>query len=163
MKQFPENACARCANRVATAPLKTPVRGVCIPAVLKNPDEMRLTMTGLSSQSAPLTHVSTSSNPPKKNTMNKAELVAEVQKLLGAETTKAAAERAVEATLAGVTAGIKKDKLVQVIGFGTFTVTTRAARSGVNPATGAKIKIKASKGVKFKAGAGLKEVAAKTK
>ncbi|MDR2981067.1 MAG: HU family DNA-binding protein [Puniceicoccales bacterium] len=95
--------------------------------------------------------------------MNKSELVAEVQKLLGSETTKACAERAVEATLAGISAGIKKDKSVQLIGFGTFSVALRAARTGVNPKTKEKIKIKASKSVKFKAGAGLKEVAAKTK
>ena len=50
----------------------------------------------------------------------------------------------------------KKDKNVQLIGFGTFSVTKRAARDGINPQTGEKIKIKASKAVKFKAGAGLK-------
>ena len=77
--------------------------------------------------------------------MNKAELVAEVQKSLGSDTSKAAAERAIEAA-------------VQLIGFGTFTVTKRAARTGVNPQSGEKIKIKASKAVKFKAGAGLKSV-----
>lgn len=95
--------------------------------------------------------------------MNKAELVAEVQKQLGNETSKAAAERAVEATLDAIAAGIKKDKSVQVIGFGTFAVVNRAARKGVNPKTGKPIQIKASKNVKFKAGAALKEVASKTK
>lgn len=95
--------------------------------------------------------------------MNKAELVAEVQKLLGNETSKAAAERAVEATFEAIQAGIKKDKSVQVIGFGTFAVVNRAARKGVNPKTGKPIQIKASKNVKFKAGSSLKEVAAKTK
>lgn len=90
--------------------------------------------------------------------MNKAELVAEVQKSLGADTSKAAAERAVEAFLEGVKKGIKKDKSVQLIGFGTFSVTKRAARDGINPQTGEKIKIKASKAVKFKAGAGLKAI-----
>ncbi|MDR2429776.1 MAG: HU family DNA-binding protein [Puniceicoccales bacterium] len=94
--------------------------------------------------------------------MNKAELIAEVQKLLGSET-KAAAERAVEATIDGIQAGIKKDKLVQIIGFGTFAITKRAARTGINPKTKEKIKIKASNSVKFKAGAGLKEIAAKAK
>ncbi|MGB0264228.1 MAG: HU family DNA-binding protein [Opitutales bacterium] len=88
--------------------------------------------------------------------MNKAELVAEVQKSLGKDTSKAAAERAIEAVLEGVKKGIKKDKNVQLIGFGTFSVTKRAARDGINPQTGEKIKIKASKAVKFKAGAGLK-------
>ena len=88
--------------------------------------------------------------------MNKAELVAEIQKSLGKDTSKAAAERSLEAVLEGVKKGIKKDKNVQLIGFGTFSDTKRAARDGVNPQTGEKIKIKASKSVKFKAGAGLK-------
>jgi nucleoid DNA-binding protein len=90
--------------------------------------------------------------------MNKAELVAEVQKSLGADTSKAGAERAVEAVLEAVKKGVKKDKNVQLIGFGTFSVTKRAAREGINPQTGEKIKIKASKAVKFKAGAGLKAI-----
>ena len=90
--------------------------------------------------------------------MNKAELVAEVQKSLGADTSNAAAELAVEAVLEGIKKGVKKDKGVQLIGFGTFSVTKRAAREGINPQTGEKIKIKASKAVKFKAGAGLKSV-----
>ena len=88
--------------------------------------------------------------------MNKAELVAEVQKTLGEDTSKAGAERAVEAVLESIKKGIKKDKGVQLIGFGTFDVVKRAARTGVNPQTGEKIKIKASKAVKFKAGSGLK-------
>ncbi len=91
--------------------------------------------------------------------MNKAELVAEIQKALGDETSKAAAERALDAVLEGVKKGIKKDKTVQLIGFGTFTVAKRAARTGINPQTKEKIKIKASKTVKFKAGAALKELA----
>lgn len=90
--------------------------------------------------------------------MNKAELVLEVQKNLGADTSKAAAERAVEAVIDAITKGIKKDKTVQLIGFGTFSVAKRAARKGVNPKTGEPIKIAASKTVKFKAGAGLKAV-----
>lgn len=88
--------------------------------------------------------------------MNKAELIAEVQKNLGGDASRAAAERAVEAVLDGIKKGIKKDKNVQLIGFGTFGVAKRAAREGVNPRTKEKIKIKASKTVKFKAGAGLK-------
>ena len=90
--------------------------------------------------------------------MNKAELVLEVQKSLGAETSKAGAERAVEAVLEAVKKGVKKDKTVALVGFGTFSVAKRAARTGVNPKTGEKIKIAASKTVKFKAGAGLKAV-----
>ena len=91
--------------------------------------------------------------------MNKAELAAEVQKSLGSDTSKAAAERAVEAVVEGIKKGIKnKPNTVQIIGFGTFSVTNRAARDGINPQTGEKIKIKASKSVKFKPGAGLKAI-----
>lgn len=88
--------------------------------------------------------------------MNKAELIAEVQKNLGNDASKAAAERAVDSVLEAIKKGVKKDKSVQLIGFGTFSVAKRAAREGVNPRTKEKIKIKASKTVKFKAGAGLK-------
>ena len=91
--------------------------------------------------------------------MNKSELVEAVQKSLGGDTSKAAAEAAVAAVLEGITKGVKKDKSVQLIGFGTFSVVKRAARTGVNPRTGEKIKNKASKAVKFKAGAGLKGAA----
>ncbi|MDB2310818.1 MAG: HU family DNA-binding protein [Opitutae bacterium] len=90
--------------------------------------------------------------------MNKAELVAEVQKSLGADTSKAAAERALEAVLEGIKKGIKTSQSVQLIGFGTFSVTNRAAREGINPQTREKIQIKASKSVKFKAGAGFKAI-----
>jgi DNA-binding protein HU-beta len=76
---------------------------------------------------------------------------------------KAAAARAVDAVLDGVTAGIKKDGLVQLIGFGTFSVKKREARTGINPLTKEKIKIKATQVVSFKVGAGLKETAKKTK
>lgn len=91
--------------------------------------------------------------------MNKAELLAEIQKTLGADTSKAAAERALDAVLEGIKKGIKKDKAVQLIGFGTFSVAKRAARTGINPQTKEKIKIKASKTVKFKPGTALKELA----
>jgi nucleoid DNA-binding protein len=88
--------------------------------------------------------------------MNKAELVEKVQLSLGDDTSKAAAERAVEAVIEGIKEGIKKDKNVQLIGFGTYSVSKRAAREGRNPQTGKKIKIAASNVVKFKPGAGLK-------
>jgi nucleoid DNA-binding protein len=88
--------------------------------------------------------------------MNKAELILAVQKSLGKETSKACAERAVDAVIDGIKAGLKKSKAVQLIGFGTFKVVNRKARTGVNPKTGEKIKIKASKAVKFGAGKDLK-------
>jgi len=96
--------------------------------------------------------------------MNKQDLVAAVlaNKEAGVET-KAAAERAVNAVLAGIEDGIKKDGLVQLIGFGTFQVKERSARKGRNPKTGEEIKIKASKTVSFKVGAALKATAKKTK
>jgi len=88
--------------------------------------------------------------------MNKAELVESVQKLLGKDASKAQAERAVEAVVEGIKGGLKKGKPVQLVGFGTFKVSHRKARLGVNPKTGEKLKIKASKGVKFAAGKDLK-------
>jgi DNA-binding protein HU-beta len=89
--------------------------------------------------------------------MNKADLVEAVQKTLGGDTSKAAAERAVAAVIDAIGKGLKKDKAVQLIGFGTFSVVKRAARNGVNPKTKEKIKIKAGKAIKFKAGAALKK------
>ena len=96
--------------------------------------------------------------------MNKQDLIEAVlaNKEAGIES-KAAAARAIDAVLDGIAAGIKKDGNVQLIGFGTFTVKSRAARTGRNPQTGATIKIKASKTVGFKAGAALKADAAKSK
>jgi len=88
--------------------------------------------------------------------MNKAELVASVQKTLGKETSKASAEKSVAAVIEGIASALKKGNSVQLIGFGTFKVAARKARIGVNPKTGEKIKIKASKTVKFGAGKELK-------
>ena len=90
--------------------------------------------------------------------MSKAELVKAVQKALGKETSSAQAERVVSAVIEGIKTGVKKTKSVQVVGFGTFKVATRKARKGVNPKTGEKIKIKASKRVKFLPGKAFKEI-----
>ncbi|MFV0337868.1 MAG: HU family DNA-binding protein [Chthoniobacterales bacterium] len=90
--------------------------------------------------------------------MNKVELVAAVQKSLGAETTKAEAERAVAAVIDSIKAGVKKTQVVQLIGFGTFKIVKRKARKGINPKTGEEIKIKASKSVKFQAGKAFKDI-----
>lgn len=87
--------------------------------------------------------------------MNKQELIQEVAGELDG-ITKAGAEKAVNAVLSGLTKGLKKDKAVQLVGFGTFGVRTRKARTGRNPRTGETIKIKASKTVGFKAGKDLK-------
>jgi DNA-binding protein HU-beta len=88
--------------------------------------------------------------------MNKAELTELVQKALGAETSKRAAADALEAVLSSIAKGIKKDGSVQLIGFGTFKVAKRAARTGRNPKTGEAMKIKASKSVRFTPSSTLK-------
>ena len=77
--------------------------------------------------------------------------------------TKSQATRVINALIEEMSKGIKKDGELQIIGFGTFRVKARAARSGRNPATGDTIKIKASKNVSFKAGAALKASVARTK
>jgi len=87
--------------------------------------------------------------------MNKGQLVEGVAKDL--KTSKAAAERAVNSVLDNVKKGLKKDKKVQLVGFGTFDVRKRKARKGRNPRTGEAIKIKASKSVGFKAGQAFKD------
>ena len=88
--------------------------------------------------------------------MNKAELIVEIQKQLGKDATKACAEKALNTVLDAIKAGVKKHKKLQLIGFGTFSVVERKARTGINPQTKEKIKIKASKVVKFKPGADFK-------
>ena len=88
--------------------------------------------------------------------MNKAELIESIQKALGADATKRAAEQALDAVLDSIAKGVKKDKKVQIIGFGTFEVKKRAARMGRNPKTGEALKIAASKSVGFKASSVLK-------
>ncbi len=91
--------------------------------------------------------------------MNKAELVDEVRKLLGQDTSNAAAERAVDAVLAAVGRGLRRDKEVQLVGFGAFAIATRAARRGFNPHTKQPMKIRAMKTVRFKAGQALRGLA----
>ncbi|KAF4516594.1 hypothetical protein B566_EDAN003341 [Ephemera danica] len=87
--------------------------------------------------------------------MNKTELVDQIA--ASAEISKAAAARAVDATVAAVKAALKAGDSVSLIGFGTFYVGERAARTGRNPQTGKALKIKAAKVPKFRAGKGLKD------
>ncbi len=87
--------------------------------------------------------------------MNKTELVAAIAKKT--ELSKKDAEKAVKAFTDVVTAELKKGEKIQLVGFGTFEVSKRAARTGRNPQTGATMKIKASKTPKFKAGKALKD------
>ncbi|MFN3561073.1 MAG: HU family DNA-binding protein [Chloroherpetonaceae bacterium] len=86
--------------------------------------------------------------------MSKADLVERIAKEAGIS--KAAAEKSVNSFIGSVTASLKKGEPVTLIGFGTFSVSKRAARKGRNPKTGAEIKIKAKKVARFKPGAALK-------
>ncbi|MEO9214703.1 MAG: HU family DNA-binding protein [Rhodanobacter sp.] len=87
--------------------------------------------------------------------MNKTDLINAIAEK--AELTKADAGRALEAYLEAVQRSLKKGEDVSVVGFGTFTVRKRAARTGRNPRTNEAIKIKASKVPAFKAGKTLKD------
>ena len=88
--------------------------------------------------------------------MNKAELVAKIAEDAGL--TKVQANAAIDSFVVAVTKTLKGNGKVTLVGFGTFSVTKRAARMGRNPQTGVAIKIKAKKVAKFKAG---KELSAK--
>lgn len=87
--------------------------------------------------------------------MNKSELIDQIAK--SADISKAAAGRAVDATIGAIRTSLKKGGMVTLVGFGTFYVGKRAARSGRNPRTGATIKIKAARVPKFRAGKALKD------
>ena len=87
--------------------------------------------------------------------MTKTQLVDVVSEKSG--TTKAAAARAVDAFVEGVSAALAKGEKVVLTGFGTFEVRQRAARMGRNPQTGAPLHIPATKTPAFKAGKGLKD------
>ncbi len=87
--------------------------------------------------------------------MNKTELVAAVAEAAGLS--KKDAEKAVKAFVDTVAAELKKGEKVQIVGFGTFEVSERAARTGRNPHTGEAMEIAASKAPKFKAGKALKD------
>lgn len=88
--------------------------------------------------------------------MNKAELIDAIQKALGPETSKREADRVLDAVLSSIAAGVKQDKKVQIIGFGTFEVKTRSARTGRNPKTGESMKIAESTSIGFKPSSVLK-------
>ena len=86
--------------------------------------------------------------------MNKTDLIDKIA--AGADISKTKAKDALEALLDAVTASLKDGDAVQLVGFGTFKVSERAARTGRNPQTGEAIEIKASYGVKLSAGSKLK-------
>jgi DNA-binding protein HU-beta len=85
--------------------------------------------------------------------MNKGELIEAIAS--EAKMSKAEAQRALDATITTISKALKKGDKVALIGFGSFSVAKRAARTGRNPQTGKEIKIAAKKVVKFKAGAEL--------
>ena len=87
--------------------------------------------------------------------MNKTEVVAAISEKT--ELTKKDSEKALKALIDVVAEELKKGEKVQLVGFGTFEVSERAARTGKNPQTGAEIKIAACKAPKFKAGKALKD------
>ena len=87
--------------------------------------------------------------------MNKVELIGQMAEKAGISQKDAAA--ALKAFTEVVTEELKNDGKVQLVGFGTFEVSKRAARQGRNPQTGAAMKIEASKSPKFKAGKALKD------
>ena len=88
--------------------------------------------------------------------MNKTELVAAIAET--AEISKKDSEKALKAFIDVVTEQMKKGDKVQLVGFGTFEVSERAAREGRNPKTGETMPIAASKSPKFKAGKALKDM-----
>ena len=88
--------------------------------------------------------------------MNKTELVAVIAE--NAELSKKDAEKALSATIAAITDAMVSGDKVQLVGFGTFETSERAAREGRNPQTGETMTIKASKTPKFKAGKALKDM-----
>ncbi len=85
--------------------------------------------------------------------MNKTELIEKVAE--GAELSKADSKKAVDAAIEAIKGALAGGDTVSIVGFGTFSVTERGAREGINPRTKEKIQIAAKKMVKFKAGAGL--------
>ena len=85
--------------------------------------------------------------------MNKTELIEKIA--VGAELSKADAKKALEATIEAIKNALVEGDKIQLIGFGTFSVSERPAREGINPATKEKIAIAAKKVAKFKAGAEL--------
>jgi DNA-binding protein HU-beta len=87
--------------------------------------------------------------------MNKSQLIAAVASDSGLS--KSDSARAIDSLIDTVTRTLKKGDEVSITGFGKFSVVKRAARQGVNPRTGERVKIKASKAPKFSAGATLKQ------
>ncbi|MGC3978676.1 MAG: HU family DNA-binding protein [Paludibacteraceae bacterium] len=88
--------------------------------------------------------------------MNKAELISAIATEAGL--TKAASKKALDATVKAISSTLAKGEKVSLVGFGTFSVASRTARTGINPSTKKTIKIPAKKVAKFKAGAELAKI-----
>ena len=95
------------------------------------------------------------SDDPGVHKVNKTELIDHIAKQ--ADISKAAAGRALEAIVAGIRGSLKRGNSVTLVGFGTFIVSKRAARTGRNPRTNEEIRIKAAKVPKFRPGKALKD------
>lgn len=87
--------------------------------------------------------------------MNKSELIEHIA--IQADLSKAAAGRALEALIGGIEIGLKRNGSVSLVGFGTFILSEREARTGRNPRTGGSIQIAAAKVPKFRPGKALKD------
>ncbi|MGE5129921.1 MAG: HU family DNA-binding protein [Sphingomonadaceae bacterium] len=87
--------------------------------------------------------------------MNKAEMIEHIAQ--AAEISKSAAERAVDAMVGAIKSSLRKGDMVTLVGFGSFYVSERAARTGRNPRTGEELKIGAARVPKFRSGKALKD------
>jgi DNA-binding protein HU-beta len=133
-------------------PAKTTVLRPTYPQNIDFINKMAVFITKTLDKSNKMLYICTIKNQ-KSKTMNKAELIDAIAS--GAKLTKADAAKALDATIEAINKALKKGDRVQLIGFGSFSVTKRSARTGRNPQTGKEIKIPAKKVVKFKAGAEL--------
>nr|WP_309574601.1 HU family DNA-binding protein [Moraxella osloensis] len=93
--------------------------------------------------------------PKKENSMNKSELIAKIQSKTVID--KKVMSNAIDALVESISEELANGGTVQLVGFGTFSVKERAARTGRNPQTGEEIQIAASKVPSFKAGKALKD------
>ena len=87
--------------------------------------------------------------------MNKAEMIEHIAQ--AAEISKSAAERAVDAMVGAIKSSLRMGDMVTLVGFGSFYVSERAARTGRNPRTGEELKIEAARVPKFRSGKALKD------
>jgi DNA-binding protein HU-beta len=133
-------------------PAKTTVLRPTYPQNIDFINKIAIFITKTLDKSNKMLYICTIKNQ-KSKTMNKAELIDAIAS--GAKLTKADAAKALDATIEAINKALKKGDRVQLIGFGSFSVTKRSARTGRNPQTGKEIKIPAKKVVKFKAGAEL--------